>query len=377
MVRVPLHGRRVGGWVVALGPPDGSVRARPARAAAPSGPGLGPSADIIELARWASQRWGAGRLRPFMVAGSPPTHRRIVATVRCCAGTDATYDTPLPRLLRLPPADDPMSIVDEAVARGAALVIHPSVDEARRLAARLRQAGYSTALHPDQWARAASRGRRGDRRAKRGLGAVRRNAIDRRARRTRRGPAGRAIADVACPRRRDRTGTSVPEFRAFWCRRARRRWHCVGPAIRSGGRRSVRSAPAGRSSSSSIARTRSRGSDHCSRHRSSSTYGERDQRVDLRAQHEGSSATVGMPHVQVVAALRALRGIGRAGRHRLPSCAGVAARFGPSCVRTAAPERWRCCGRASAGCARRSRRRQVGRSVSSPARASRCRIATC
>jgi primosomal protein N' (replication factor Y) len=59
-------------------------------------------------------------------------------------------------LFRLPPTSDQMSIVEEAAARGPVLVIHPSIDEARRLAARLRQAGYSTALHPEQWARAAS-----------------------------------------------------------------------------------------------------------------------------------------------------------------------------------------------------------------------------
>lgn len=154
MVRMSLHGRRVGGWVVALGLPDGSVavdRLLPLV----KWSGIGPSSEIIDLARWASQRWGAGRLRPFMVAASPPT---IVASLPAsdARGHDATYDTPLPRLYRLPPADDQMSIVDEAVARGAVLVIHPSIEEARRLAARLRQAGYSTAMHPEHWARAAS-----------------------------------------------------------------------------------------------------------------------------------------------------------------------------------------------------------------------------
>ena len=39
---------------------------------------------------------------------------------------------------------------------GPTLVIHPSVDEARRLAGALRRSGYSTAVHPEQWARAAA-----------------------------------------------------------------------------------------------------------------------------------------------------------------------------------------------------------------------------
>lgn len=154
IVRMSLHGRRVRGWVVSLGPSDGSIaidRLMPLV----KWSGLGPSAEIIELAGWASQRWGAGRLRPFMVAASPQS---IVASLPPidARGYDATSDTQLPRLFRVPPADDQMSIITEAVARGAVLVIHPSIDEARRLAARLRQAGYSTALHPDQWARAAS-----------------------------------------------------------------------------------------------------------------------------------------------------------------------------------------------------------------------------
>jgi primosomal protein N' (replication factor Y) len=154
IVRMSLHGRRVRGWVVSLGPPDGSIavdRLMPLV----KWSGLGPSAEMIDLARWASRRWGAGRLRPFMVAASPPT---IVASLPPfdAHGYDAAHDTPLPRLFRLPPAGDQMAIIEEAVARGGVLVIHPSIEEARRLAGRLRQAGYSTAVHPAQWARAAA-----------------------------------------------------------------------------------------------------------------------------------------------------------------------------------------------------------------------------
>jgi primosomal protein N' (replication factor Y) len=154
IVRMSLHGRRVRGWVVSLGPPDGSIavdRLLPLVRWS----GIGPSAEIIDLARWASKRWGAGRLRPFMVAGSPPT---IVASLPSSdgRGNAAVSDAPLPRLFRLPSASEQLSIVEEAAARGPVLVIHPSIDEARRLAARVRQAGHSTALHPEQWARAAS-----------------------------------------------------------------------------------------------------------------------------------------------------------------------------------------------------------------------------
>ncbi|MHB1445574.1 MAG: primosomal protein N' family DNA-binding protein, partial [Acidimicrobiales bacterium] len=57
-VRVPLHGRRVAGWVVAdrVLPPPG-VRLLAVRAVR----GLGPAPEVVELARWAAWRW-AGRL---------------------------------------------------------------------------------------------------------------------------------------------------------------------------------------------------------------------------------------------------------------------------------------------------------------------------
>ncbi len=152
MVRVPLHGRRVGGWVISLGRPDGSVSLDRLVSIA-KWSGIGPSAEIIELASWASQRWGVGRLRPLLVAASPPS--MVGSRPQPTASPPRHDDVALPRLVRLPPTGDQLAMVIEALNRGPALVIHPSIDEARRLGARLRQAGYSTAAHPDQWARAA------------------------------------------------------------------------------------------------------------------------------------------------------------------------------------------------------------------------------
>jgi primosomal protein N' (replication factor Y) (superfamily II helicase) len=153
MVRVPLHGRRVGGWIVALGPPDGSVPlARLVPLAKWSG--IGPADDVIELGKWASVRWSAGRLRPLMVAASPPAMVGALppSTAR---PPDVADEGSLPRVVRLPPAMDQLEVIVEALGRGSVLVVHPSVDEAHRLAARLRHSGYTTAVHPEQWARAA------------------------------------------------------------------------------------------------------------------------------------------------------------------------------------------------------------------------------
>ncbi|HWC39332.1 MAG TPA: hypothetical protein VG476_12420, partial [Acidimicrobiales bacterium] len=56
-VRIGLHGRRVGGWVLAdrVTPPAG-IELRPIAAVT----GFGPSDDVVELAAWAAWRW-AGR----------------------------------------------------------------------------------------------------------------------------------------------------------------------------------------------------------------------------------------------------------------------------------------------------------------------------
>jgi hypothetical protein len=68
VVRVPLHGRRVGGWVVSVGisPPEGLRLSRVAKVS-----GYGPPADIVDLTEWGAWRW-AGRRTALLRAGSPP-----------------------------------------------------------------------------------------------------------------------------------------------------------------------------------------------------------------------------------------------------------------------------------------------------------------
>src|SRR4051812_16003489 len=133
MVRILLNGRRAGGWIVELGQPDGSI-ALDRLVPLARWSGIGPSAEIIHLGRWAATRWGAGRLRPFLVAASPHT---MVSSLPPSTGRVLCSDTTttLPPLIRLPPADDQLSVVVDALGRGPALVVHPSVDVARRLAA--------------------------------------------------------------------------------------------------------------------------------------------------------------------------------------------------------------------------------------------------
>ena len=163
-VRISLHGRRVGGWVVAdrVTPPPG-VRLRPLAKVT----GWGPPAPLVDLARWAAWRW-AGPLRPVLRAASPPG---AVGGLPAAPPTrlrpagpgddDALVGEALacPRsVVRLPPAADPYPLVAGAARTGDVLVVTPSVSGAALLARRLRRAGAAVASVPRDWARAAAGG---------------------------------------------------------------------------------------------------------------------------------------------------------------------------------------------------------------------------
>lgn len=156
-VRFSLHGRRVGGWVVRVGPPDGSVATDRLLPLA-EWSGFGPSPEVIDLARWAALRWGVDRLRPFLVTASPPRRVRAVPPDQRTTSaperprSDGAVGT---IVRRVPPNTDPLPVVLEAMIAGPTLVVHPAHAAARAIATRLRKAGRSVALVPDQWDRAA------------------------------------------------------------------------------------------------------------------------------------------------------------------------------------------------------------------------------
>jgi len=189
IVRVPLHGRRVRGWVVAQSqesPPE--IELRPVSEFV----SWGPPPEIVKLSKWAAWRY-AGRLRPLLVAASPPRVVRELppkspratspGRAQGVAGTAGPGgDTPTGLLereietatrralsfgsavLRLPPAAPRLTVV-EAVIRATAgqpgdlLVLAASTADAARLAGRLDRLGRRVALQPAAWAEAASGGR--------------------------------------------------------------------------------------------------------------------------------------------------------------------------------------------------------------------------
>ncbi len=159
-VRVVLHGRKVNGWI--MGEAEGTSAAlRPIEAVR----GLGPNAELLELASWAAWRWASTPAR-FLRAASPDRnvaslpkaprlgHLEPVAGVRAPS-------SPLPALsvLTLGAVEDPLPLVVDLLQRieaGASLlVVAPTDAFAQRLVARLGRLGLPVAgPGPDQWAQA-------------------------------------------------------------------------------------------------------------------------------------------------------------------------------------------------------------------------------
>ena len=179
LVRVDLHGRRVAGWVTAvdLEPSPGmSLRAISKVSS------VGPPADVVALGRWAARRW-AGRLTPILKTASPPTmvrsfpkERPTRGPARDAAGDAASGSTggvgdeaamtsvseddlarqafgvPGTTVVRVGPSDDQIDFVAAAAERGNALVLVPSVGQARWLSGRLKRMGHRVHLQPNGWA---------------------------------------------------------------------------------------------------------------------------------------------------------------------------------------------------------------------------------
>src|SRR5262245_6268087 len=160
VVRVELHGRRVGGWVVEddVEPPPG-VTLRPIAKVT----GWGPPPDVLALADWAAWRWAGRRATLLGTATADravpglPARPRAPAAVPVVGHELAESALRAPRpgcVLRLPPATDAYPVLLAAAGRGPALLVLPSVREAQHAGVRLRRAGIPTAVVPRDWAQA-------------------------------------------------------------------------------------------------------------------------------------------------------------------------------------------------------------------------------
>ncbi len=162
-VRISLHGRRVGGWVVHDDvEPEAGMDLKPLAKHS----GMGPPPHVVALAEWAAWRW-AGPLgallsvaSPDRVVAAPETPAPAAASGRPLEGALAEWaaralEAPgRASLLRVPPATDLLPVVEVALARsgGPVLVLVPSVGWAERMRARLERRGVPVAR---SWAQAA------------------------------------------------------------------------------------------------------------------------------------------------------------------------------------------------------------------------------
>jgi primosomal protein N' (replication factor Y) len=177
-VRIALHGRRVGGWVVALDtvPPAGIELSAVSRIR-----GAGPPGDVVELCRWVAWRW-AGRWANVLRFASPggavvglPARRSWHLGSPSAAGAAAepagialeaagtAAGSGRPAVVRWPPATPLMPLVRAVAASlsggsGSAIVVMPDAERVDAAARRLRQEGVAVAVLPRDWAMAASGG---------------------------------------------------------------------------------------------------------------------------------------------------------------------------------------------------------------------------
>ena len=164
-VRVPLHGRNVPGWVTAVGSTsegftdvdETKLRSVIKRL------GYGPSAEIVQLAQWASHRW-CGRLRAFFVAATPstlvatlPTSRYLRDQVKVAGDQAVSLAVSDSRslLVQRGPLKSPIDAMIAASLVGPTLVIVPTVIRARLFAASLKRHGFTVAVLPEDWSSAA------------------------------------------------------------------------------------------------------------------------------------------------------------------------------------------------------------------------------
>jgi primosomal protein N' (replication factor Y) (superfamily II helicase) len=173
IVRIRLAGRTLRGWVVDddVDPPAG-VEVRDLVEVS----SIGPPGDIVDLARWATWRY-AGRLRPFLLAASPPRRVRSLPlpAVTQWARKELNnpgFSRPSPTdfdpgrpvsVVRLAPAASRLDLVEQVASEastggGNTLVVLPTRSDASRLVSLLRRSGRRAAHFPDDWAAAAAGG---------------------------------------------------------------------------------------------------------------------------------------------------------------------------------------------------------------------------
>ncbi len=147
IVRVPLAGRRVRGWVVADGVAPGTEVERLLPIAKVVG--AGPPPDVLELCTWAAWRWAGPTAALLRAASAPnavrsgPSPVRVAATDGPADAGTAPADPWVRELLAWPPAADRRDLVaDRIAASGSTLIVVPDSLRLASLRRRLVRDGH-------------------------------------------------------------------------------------------------------------------------------------------------------------------------------------------------------------------------------------------
>ena len=155
IVRIQFRNRIVRGWVSEVNPMDKpNVELIPLKKVS----GIGPSPEVVDLAKWAAKNWH-GPVSKFLRVASPKSMIRArlneeseslnqselsLAKENRFSGFSATGK-------EISPLGDRWPIIQETVKRGNSLILVPSVKQAQLLVGRLKGIGVKSGLHGKDW----------------------------------------------------------------------------------------------------------------------------------------------------------------------------------------------------------------------------------
>ena len=156
-VRVPLHGRNVAGWVVEIGEPSAGLEVKKIKSVIKV-LGLGATAEIVDLAVWATKRW-AGRMRSIISTAAPetlinnvPSPRYMPRAVQYASDTFDKVRDFGGGLITVAPLSNLAPFISAVACDGPTIVVMPTQHRVKLLAAALRANNFSVAQWPQDWA---------------------------------------------------------------------------------------------------------------------------------------------------------------------------------------------------------------------------------
>ena len=135
IVRVPLHGRRVRGWVVEADVEPETERSRLLEILKVVG--AGPPPGVMDLARWTAHRWAGSDVSLYGAASPPNAVAEPTPPIDATRGPGHEL-----RVVAWPPATDRRDLVDAAIAsQGSTIVVVPDAARLGSLVRHLERAG--------------------------------------------------------------------------------------------------------------------------------------------------------------------------------------------------------------------------------------------